>query len=244
MSIATDVRLYADTALAQGKAALSNAGNAAVLVNKRLVADAPKPAYAALGAADLVASAVSRRVEALPAEAARTQNDAIARLSELRDRLDASLESVSGLPVFARNATEAYLSTAKELYGKLTARGEAKAAELRNDPRVGRLLGQAGEVAGSVQSTVSPVVKSAFDAVESMSPVQTKPVARPATRKAASAAGSATRKTSTRVPHTSTPAKSTTAKSTTAKSAVTKSAAAKGSATKSTAAKRTTTGTK
>jgi hypothetical protein len=249
MSIATDVRSYADTALAQGKAALSNAGNAAVLVNKRLVADAPKPAYAALGAADLVASAVSRRVEALPAEAARTQNDAIARLSELRDRLDTSLGSVSGLPVFARNATEAYLSTAKELYGKLTARGEAKAAELRNDPRVGRLFGQVGEVAGSVQSTVSPVVKSAFDAVESMSPVQAKSAARPAARKAASAAGSATRNTSTRVAHTSTTAKSTTArsttaKSTTAKSPATKSAAAKGSATKSTAAKRTTTGTK
>ena len=161
MSIATDVRFYADTALAQGKAALSNAGNAAVLVNKRLVTDAPKPAYAALGAADLVASVVTRRVEALPGEAAdnvykaqqngrtllsRTQNDAIGRLSELRGRLDASLESVSALPVVARNATGAYLSTAKDLYGKLTARGEAKAAELRNDSRVGRLLGQGGGV--------------------------------------------------------------------------------------------------
>jgi hypothetical protein len=62
MFIATDVRTYADTALAQGKAALSNAGSAAALVNKRLVADAPKPAYAALGAADLVATAVTRRV--------------------------------------------------------------------------------------------------------------------------------------------------------------------------------------
>jgi len=207
MSITTDVRSYADTALAQGKAALSNAGNAAVLVNKRLVADAPKPAYAALGAADLVAAAVTRRVESLPSDAVsnagriqqtgrvlmvRTQNDALARLTELRGRLDSGIESIGALPVVARSTTEAYLSTAKELYGKLTARGEAKAAELRKDPRVSRLLGQAGEVAesvqnaaesvqhvaGSVQSTVSPVVKSAFDAVEPT------PVRKTSTRKA------------------------------------------------------------
>ncbi|HEX4728615.1 MAG TPA: hypothetical protein VH298_12505, partial [Jatrophihabitans sp.] len=189
MSITTDVRSYADIALSQGKAALSSAGTAAVLVNKRLVADAPKPAYAALGAADLVATAVTRRVESLPTDAVsnvgrvqqtgrvlmvRTQNDALARLTELRGRLDSGLSSIGALPTVARSTTEAYLSTAKDLYGKLTARGEAKAAELRKDPRVSRLLGQAGEVAesvqgvaGSVQSTVSPVVKSAFDAVES-----------------------------------------------------------------------------
>jgi hypothetical protein len=232
MSIATDVRYYADTALAQGKAALSNAGTAAVLVNKRvnqrLIADAPKPAYAALGAADLVATAVTRRVEALPTEAvdnvsrvqqnsrtliSRTQNDAIARLQDLRGRLDSSLESVSALPVVARNTTEAYLSTAKDVYGKLTARGEAKAAELRKDPRVSRLLGQASEVAGSVQSTVSPVVKSAFDAVASVNP-DTKPARkstrRPSTRKA-STASTTTRKTTT----TRTPRKTTTSKTTT-----------------------------
>jgi hypothetical protein len=241
MSIATDVRFYADTALAQGKAALSNAGNAAVLVNRRLVSDAPKPAYAVLGAADLVASAVSRRVEALPVEAVgsvskvqqngrtlltRTQNDAIARLGELRGRLDASLESVSTLPAVARNTTEAYLSTAKELYGKLTARGEEKAAELRNDPRVSRLLGSAGEFADSVQRTVTPVASSAFDAVESMSPVETEHATRPVTGKATAAA--------------STPRKSTAAKCAAAKSTAAKSSAAKSSAAKSTATKNST----
>lgn len=202
MSIATDVRSYADTALSQGKAALSNAGNAAVLVNKRLVADAPKPAYAALGAADLVAAAVSRRVESLPTDAVsnvgrvqqtgrvllvRTQNDALARLTELRG-------SIGALPTVARSTTEAYLSTAKDLYGTLTARGEAKAAELRKDPRVSRLLGQASEladsvtgVAGSVQSTVSPVVKSAFDAVDAT------PVRKTTTRKAPASKTAATK---------------------------------------------------
>ena len=232
MSIATDVRTYADTALAQGKAALSNAGTAAVLINKRLIADAPKPALAALGAADLVASAVTRRVEALPAEAAdgvnkvqqggrtllnRTQDQAVSRLSELRGRLNAGRDAASTLPVVARNATEAYLSTAKELYGKLTVRGEAKAAELRN----GRLFGQ---LADSVESTVPPVLKSAFDNVQSVSPVETKPAGKPAaaqsTRKAA-AAGSTQRK-----------------------AAAAKSTATKSTATKSTAAKSNATGTK
>jgi hypothetical protein len=213
MSIATDVRSYADTALSQGKAALSTAGSAAVLVNKRLVADAPKPAYAALGAADLVATAVTRRVESLPTDAVsnvgrvqqtgrvlmvRTQNDALARLNELRG-------SIGELPTVARTTTEAYLSTAKDLYGKLTARGEAKAAELRKDPRVSRLLGQAGEVAdsvqnaaGSVQSTVSPIVKSAFDAVES-TPVRRTTRTAPA-RKATAATAPARKATARKAP--------------------------------------------
>lgn len=233
MSIATEVRSYADTALSQGKAALNNAGNAAVLVNKRLVADAPKPAYAALGAADLVATAVTRRVESLPTDAAsnvgrvqqtgrelvaRTQNDALARLTELRGRLDAGLESIGALPAVARTTTEAYLSTAKDVYGKLTARGEAKAAELRKDPRVSRLLGQASDVvesvqdvAGSVQSTVSPVVKSAFDAVEPT------PARRTTARKA--------------------PAKASTAKASTAKPGAAKAPARKTAARKAPASK-------
>jgi hypothetical protein len=197
MSIATDVRSYADIALAQGKAALSTAGNAAVLVNKRLVADAPKPAYAALGAADLVATAVTRRVESLP-------TDAVSNVGRVQ-------QTIGTLPAAARTTTEAYLSTAKDLYGKLTARGEAKAAELRKDPRVSRLLGQANEVAGSVQSTVSPVVKSAFDAVESA------PVHRTTARKTTA------RKTTARKAPAS---KASAAKPTAAKATVRKSTAA------------------
>ena len=212
MSIATDVRSYADIALAQSKAALSTAGNAAVLVNKRLVADAPKPAYAALGAADLVATAVTRRVESLP-------TDAVSNVGRVQ-------QTIGTLPAVARTATEAYLSTAKDLYGKLTARGEAKAAELRKDPRVSRLLGQANEVAGSVQSTVSPVVKSAFDAVESVTesdPVRTT-TARKTTARKTSAHKAPASKASAGKPAT---AKATARKSTTAKATARKSTAAK-----------------
>jgi hypothetical protein len=233
MSIATDVRSYADIALSQGKAALSTAGTAAVLVNKRLVADAPKPAYAALGAADLVATAVTRRVESLPTDAVsnvgrvqqtgrvlmvRTQNDALARLTELRGRLDSGIETIGALPTVARSTTDAYLSTAKDLYGKLTARGEAKAAELRKDPRVSRLLGQASEVAesvqgvaGSVQSTVSPVVKSAFDAVEP-TPARKAATRKPAVRKASAAKPAAAKATAAKATAAKAPARKTTAR--------------------------------
>lgn len=255
MSIATDVRTYADTALNQGKAVLNQAGTAVASVNKRLVSDAPKPAYAALGAADLVAATVTKRAEALPAEAAdnvtkvqqtgrtlltRSQNDALARITELRGRVDAGLDAVSALPVVARNTTEAYLSTAKDLYGKLTARGEAKAAELRKDPRVTRLIGKADDVAESVSGTVTPVAKSAFDAVQTLDE-ETKPTEathksapRKATRKPAARtqANTATKPVARRAPR-----KSTATKSTATKSTASRSTASKRTAVKSTAGK-------
>ncbi|HEX8768080.1 MAG TPA: hypothetical protein VF714_06895, partial [Jatrophihabitans sp.] len=166
MSIATDVRAYADLALEQGKNVLSQAGAAVSTANKRLAADAPKPVLAALGVADLVAATVTKqadllgkRVETLPADAAdnvakmqdtgkslisKTQDDAFARITELRSRLETGVDSVRALPmlsVTAASTTTVYLSNAKHVFGKLTARGEARLAELRNDPRVTRVLG-------------------------------------------------------------------------------------------------------
>jgi hypothetical protein len=205
MSIATDVRAYADLALEQGKSALSQAGAVVTNVNKRLAADAPKPVLAALGAADMVAQTLGKRVETvgkrveslptLPAAAAgnvakaqesgmallsRTQDDALSRITELRGRLDAGLESVKSLPalpVAAAQSTSGYLDNAKQAYGMLTARGEARLADLRKDPRVTRLLGDLDEasstiqarlapVLGSVRSEVMPHLDSAFDAIE------------------------------------------------------------------------------
>jgi hypothetical protein len=269
MSIATDVRTYADTALAQGKTyadtalaqgktALTQASTVVASANKRLITDAPKPAYAALGAADLVASTVTKRVEALPTGAAqsvgkaqqtsrtlltRSQDDASAKLTELRARLDVGLGTVIALPIVAKNTTEAYLSTAKDLYGKLTARGEAKAGELLKDSRVSKLLGQVSEAADTVQGTVSPVVKSAFDAVQSVSPVEAKPVRKaPAARKPAAKKAAPVKRAAVKAtPAKRTATKSTAAKSTARKSTATKSTAAKSTARKSAAAKSTAT---
>ena len=206
MSITTDARTYADSAVAQGKTALAHAGTALGqagialgAVNRRLLADAPKPVYAALGAADLVAASVTKRAEELPADAvqgvgkaqqggqallARAQGEAATRLGELRERIVASRQVVSTLPDTARtagenyltaakSASETYLSAAKGVYASLTDRGEARAAELRKNPRLAKLLGQVGETAGEVRDTVAPVAKSAFDAVTQ--PVDTEP---------------------------------------------------------------------
>lgn len=210
MSIATDARTYADSAVAQGRSALAHAGIALGqagialgAVNRRLLADAGKPVYAALGAADLVAASVTKRAEELPTDAvqglakaqhtgqaliARAQSEAAGRLGELRGRIAAGRQSVSTLPdsarvagegylTVAKSTSEAYLQAAKGAYAALTDRGEARAAELRKNPRLAKLLGQAGEAvgtaAGEVRDTVAPVAKSAFDAVAE--PTKTEP---------------------------------------------------------------------
>ena len=206
MSITTDARTYADSAVAQGRSALAHAGTALGqagialgAVNRRLLADAGKPVYAALGAADLVAASVTKRAEELPADAvqglakaqhtgqaliSRAQSEAAGRLGELRGRIAAGRQTVTTLPdtarvtgegylTVAKSASEAYLQAAKGVYASLTDRGEARAAELRKNPRLAKLLGEARETAGEVRNTVAPVAKSAFDAVAE--PARTEP---------------------------------------------------------------------
>jgi hypothetical protein len=205
MSLTTDARTYADSAVAQGRSALAHAGTALGqagialgAVNRRLLADAPKPVYAVLGAADLVAASVTKRAEELPGDAAhgitkaqqtgkallgRAQSEATSRLDDLRGRIALGRQTAATLPGTARDAGEGYLTTAKSageaylqaakgLYASLTDRGAARAVELRKNPRVAKLIGQAGETAGDlrdtvvdVRDTVAPLAKSAFDAV-------------------------------------------------------------------------------
>ncbi|HEV2887488.1 MAG TPA: hypothetical protein VGX49_11290 [Jatrophihabitans sp.] len=209
MSIATDVRAYAELALQEGRRQLSQAGTAVANANKRLATDGPKPVLAALGVADMVAEslgkqaevfgkrveALGKRVEALPADAVenaakaqetgkallnRTQDDALSRITELRERLDVGVDSVRALPmlsVTAASTTTVYLSNARHVFDKLAARGEVRLAELRNDPRVTRVLGDLDEastalqarlapVLGSVRSEVVPYLDSAVDAIK------------------------------------------------------------------------------
>jgi heparin binding hemagglutinin HbhA len=208
MSIATDVRAYADAALEQGKTALTQATATVNTVNKRVVADAPKPAFAALGAADLVAETVTKRVEGLPAEAAanvtkvqetskaaiaKAQADTLAKVAELRAKFDARVESAKGLRTFdvqaaAKGAAEGYVTTAKNLYGALVERGEAKAAELRKDPRLAKLLGEVTGAAETVTAQVENVVESVVETVKSANPAARKPAApKPAAAKAPAA---------------------------------------------------------
>jgi hypothetical protein len=130
MAIATEVRAYADAALKQGKTALKQAGTAVNTASDRvveLVEDAPKPAFAVLGAADLAIESVAKH-----------------------------------LP---RGATDVYLSTARDVYSTLTARGEAKIAALRNDPRLAKLLGDVNGAAETLQAKVAPVAHTVQDRV-------------------------------------------------------------------------------
>jgi hypothetical protein len=124
------VRAYADAALKQGKTALKQAGTAVNTASDRvveLVEDAPKPAFAVLGAADLAIESVAKH-----------------------------------LP---RGATDVYLSTARDVYSTLTARGEAKIAALRNDPRLAKLLGDVSGAAETLQAKIAPVAHTVQDKV-------------------------------------------------------------------------------
>jgi heparin binding hemagglutinin HbhA len=221
MSIATDVRAYADAALEQGKTALTQATATVTTVNKRLVEDAPKPAFAAVGAADLVAETVTKRVEALPAEAvanvskvqesskaaiAKAQADAIAKIGELRSKFDARVEGAKGLrsvdvQAKAKDAAEGYVAIAKNLYTSLTERGEAKVAELRKDPRLVKFLGEFSDVA----DTVTDKVESVVETVMSASPVGKPAASTPAARKAPAA--KATKAPAAKAPARKAPAK-------------------------------------
>jgi hypothetical protein len=261
MSIATEARSYAELAVSQGKNALTQASSTVKTANRKLAADAPKPAYAALGAADLLATAVTKRVEDLPVDAVngvskaqqtsqslitRAQTDALAAITDLRGRVDAGLETVSTLPSTAKSAGEAYLnaakaageayvntakstggayvSTAKGIFDSLTDRGAAKAAELKKDPRVAKLLGQLGDTAVELGEVAAPIAKSAFDAVTpDPEPVHTSPARKAAAGK--SPARKATSKASTTKK--STPAAKSAASKASARTAPAKSTAKK-----------------
>ena len=97
----------------RSRTALGQAGIALGAVNRRLVAEAPKPVYAVLGAADLVAASVTKRAEELPTDAAqgvnkaqqtgqaliiRAQTEAACRLGELRGRIASGRQVVTTLP--------------------------------------------------------------------------------------------------------------------------------------------------
>jgi exonuclease VII small subunit len=164
--------------LDQGRSALTQASVTVTTINKRLVEDAPKSAFAALGAADLVAGTVTKRVEALPAEAVaqvakvqetgaavitKAQTDALAKVVDLRHKFDASVEAAKSVRTAdvqakAKGAAESYLVAAKSIYDALIERGEVKASELRKDPRLAKLLGEVADAAEAVTDKLESVI--------------------------------------------------------------------------------------
>ncbi|MDQ1749385.1 MAG: hypothetical protein QOE71_441 [Pseudonocardiales bacterium] len=258
--------LSAATMTATGVVATANKRIEDVLPSSINLSAVSSPALAAIGAADLVAETVTARLEALPAEAitslakaqttskariAKAQDEAVIRVAELRTRFDARVSAArdlrsADLQSKAKDVTEAYLATAKSLYGTLSGRGEAKLAELRKDlagdPRLTRLIGEVNGAADLVEARVRPVV----DSVEArVSPVVdtvigTVKSANPGRRSAASARAKkapASTTSASQAPTTNSEAAKGTAGRSTVRKAPAKKAPATSGAAKSTARK-------
>ena len=150
MSIATDIRSYADTAVSQGKQVLDQAqaqlndvtGQAGELYGKTRVNVSGIASKAGTAVTDLRVSA------------------------EKAINIDA-----------IKTAVEPYLAQAKDYRSTVTERAETLLANVKSDTRVARLVDTAGSVTGVVVETVQErVVKP----VQSLTSRGAKPVAKPA----------------------------------------------------------------
>jgi hypothetical protein len=197
MSVLDDVRSYAEIALEQSKTIAGQAqarlgsvsgeardqASAASEDAKRfaetLAEVARKQAFALLGAGDLAVSAVTRRAEGLSADARSGAEKVATSVDSLQDKAQAyaadlrgkSEKAVADAKVYkagegakaARQTVDAYVEQAKTVLDLLAERGEKVAERLRKTPRLA-------------------VVVSLVDRAED-EPV-TRPVAKPAARKA------------------------------------------------------------
>jgi hypothetical protein len=111
-------------------------------------------------------SQASTAVNTATDRAVELAEDAPKPLFALLGAADLAVETVAKrLP---KGATDAYRSSAKDVYGTLTARGEAKIAALRSDPRLAKLRGDVSGAAETLQAKVAPVI----DTVKSANPLR------------------------------------------------------------------------
>lgn len=227
MSLVTDVRGYAETALEQGKTiagqAQSRLGAASEDAQGQLksyAGTARKQAYALLGAGDVAISTISKRAETLPGEArGKAQSYAAAgqsAVAELRGRGEQAVKQAVGeardfTPAdgvkTARSTVEAYFGQAKATYDALADRGQKVALYLR------------GTVEGVVNRTEADALRAAKPTAAKIlatkPPTQRKPAAKkaaakrtPATKRTARAGGSAVKSTARKSTARKAPAKS------------------------------------
>jgi hypothetical protein len=130
-------------------------------------------ADAAVKQGKTVLSQASTAVNTATDRAVELAEDAPKPLFAVLGAADLAIETVAKrLP---KGATDTYRSTAKDIYGTLTARGEAKIAALRNDPRLAKLRGDVSGAAETLQTKIAPVI----DTVRSANPLR-KPAPRAA----------------------------------------------------------------
>lgn len=188
MSITSDIRSYADTAIEQGKQVLdSTVANAQAQLN-----DVTGQANEFVGnAKDNVSGLTSK----ITGSATETVTDLRAQ-AEKAVNLDA-----------LRSAVEPYLAQAKGYTTTVTDRAEELYAAVRNDPRVATLVSTAESLTGVVVETVQERV---IKPVQSLTGRGSKPVAKRAAPKP-SAAKAAPKPASTK-PASTKPASKTTAR--------------------------------
>jgi hypothetical protein len=156
MSIATDIRSYADNAVASAQAQLNDVTGQA---NDLVVASVGKVSATAKENATVLTDKVSSAAQDLRASAEKAIN----------------VEAIKA-------AVEPYLAQAKGYRATATDRAEALVAGLKNDKRFGKLVDTAGSVTGVVVETVQErVVKP----VQALTGRGSKPAAKPAAKKPA-----------------------------------------------------------
>jgi hypothetical protein len=202
------------TALSQGRAAATGAVSAAnrriaSAIESINVGDLAAPAYVWIGAADLVTQAVADHVETLPVDAAdaasklravgrarasKAQADALTSVIELREKFEASVENARALGTArrqaqaraaAKQAAADYIAAARELFGTLSARGEARVAEVLDLTADSRLVRLVSDVRPGGPSEPSPVKGTRAKAPSASSPAKTTPAKKAADKKAA-----------------------------------------------------------
>lgn len=177
MSIASDIRSYADTAVNQGKQSL---------------ASAQAQLNDVTGAAGEYVARYTSTARVNASSIADKANEAVTDLRTTAEKA-INLDAI-------KTAIEPYLAQAKEYGTSVTDRAEVLISNLRSDKRVAKVLDTAGVVVGQVQervvkpvqsltgrpakpATATPAPKPAAKAAGATKPATTKPAVRPAARK-------------------------------------------------------------
>lgn len=156
MSIASDIRTYADKTVASAQAQLNDvSGQANDLVGK---------------------------VSATAKENATVLTD---KVSSAANDLRSSAEKAVNFDAI-KAAVEPYIAQAKGYRATATDRAEALVSSLKNDKRVGKLVDAAGSVTGVVVETVQErVVKPVVEPIRALTNRGSKPTAKPSSPVAA-----------------------------------------------------------
>lgn len=210
MSITSDIRAYADTALEQGKHAV---GQAQAQIN-----DVTGQANQFVGK---LTGTAKDNVSGLTGKATDAVND-LRSQAEKAINLDA-----------IKTAVEPYLAQAKQYRSSVTDRAEGIFESVRNDKRVAKVITTAESLTGVVVETVTErVVKPVASLTRRGSkPAARKPAARKSAQKKAATKPAATRPAAKKAPAKKAAAKSTVSKSTASKSTARKAPAKKAAAT-------------